>query len=90
MLMSDGVAEAQNTHGELFGFERIEEMLRNHTTTAEILLPHKYSGRRMTSSCCALRPPHPEPSCMSNHKRSIHSRDASRARYIYEISRWDR
>jgi hypothetical protein len=36
LLMSDGVAEAQNADGELFGFERIEQMLRNPTTTAEI------------------------------------------------------
>jgi serine phosphatase RsbU (regulator of sigma subunit) len=36
MIMSDGVVEAQNAAGELFGFERIEEMLRGHTTTEEI------------------------------------------------------
>jgi hypothetical protein len=36
LIMSDGVAEAQNAQGELFGFERIEQMLRNTTTTAEI------------------------------------------------------
>ena len=36
MIMSDGVVEAQNAYGELFGFERIEEMLRNQTSTAEI------------------------------------------------------
>jgi len=36
LIMSDGVAEAQNAQGELFGFDRIEQMLRNPTTTAEI------------------------------------------------------
>jgi hypothetical protein len=36
LIMSDGVAEAQNAQGELFGFERIEQMVRNTTTTAEI------------------------------------------------------
>jgi hypothetical protein len=36
LIMSDGIAEAQNAHGELFGFERIEQMLRNSTTTEEI------------------------------------------------------
>jgi hypothetical protein len=36
LIMSDGIAEAQNAQGELFGFERIEQMLRNGTTTAEI------------------------------------------------------
>jgi len=28
MLMSDGISEAQDEHGQLFGFERISEMLR--------------------------------------------------------------
>jgi serine phosphatase RsbU (regulator of sigma subunit) len=36
MIMSDGIAEAQNARGELFGFERIAGMLRGSTTTAEI------------------------------------------------------
>jgi serine phosphatase RsbU (regulator of sigma subunit) len=27
MLMTDGVAEAQDAHGQLFGFDRIAEML---------------------------------------------------------------
>ena len=35
-IMSDGVVEAQNAYGELFGFERIEQMLRDQTSTAEI------------------------------------------------------
>jgi hypothetical protein len=37
LFMSDGVAEAQNAQGELFGFERIEQMLRDPAaTTTEI------------------------------------------------------
>jgi hypothetical protein len=36
MIMSDGVVEAQNASGELFGFDRIEQMLRGQTTTTEI------------------------------------------------------
>jgi Stage II sporulation protein E (SpoIIE) len=36
LIMSDGVAEAQNAQGELFGFERIEQMLRSPHTTADI------------------------------------------------------
>jgi hypothetical protein len=36
LIMSDGIAEAQNARGELFGFERIEQMLRKQSTTAEI------------------------------------------------------
>jgi phosphoserine phosphatase RsbU/P len=34
MLMSDGVAEAQDDDGRLFGFERIAMMLHQHTTAA--------------------------------------------------------
>ena len=36
LMMSDGIAEAQNEEGELFGFGRIEQMLRDSTTTEEI------------------------------------------------------
>jgi serine phosphatase RsbU (regulator of sigma subunit) len=36
MIMSDGVVEAQNASGELFGFDRIAELLRAQTSTAEI------------------------------------------------------
>jgi hypothetical protein len=36
LMMSDGIAEAQNAQGELFGFGRIEQMLRDATTTEEI------------------------------------------------------
>ncbi len=36
LMMSDGVAEAQNEQGELFGFGRIEQLLRDATTTEEI------------------------------------------------------
>ena len=30
------IVEAQNAYGELFGFERIEQMLRDQTSTEEI------------------------------------------------------
>ncbi|MGB8480996.1 MAG: SpoIIE family protein phosphatase [Acidobacteriaceae bacterium] len=36
MLLSDGVAEAQDAQGHLFGFERIEAMLRQPITAAEV------------------------------------------------------
>jgi serine phosphatase RsbU (regulator of sigma subunit) len=36
MLMSDGIAEAQNEHGLLFGFERIDRMLSSPITAAEL------------------------------------------------------
>jgi serine phosphatase RsbU (regulator of sigma subunit) len=34
--MSDGVAEATDANGHLFGFERVNELLRTATTAAEI------------------------------------------------------
>jgi serine phosphatase RsbU (regulator of sigma subunit) len=36
MLLSDGVAEARNERGELFGFERIHALLQKPITAAEI------------------------------------------------------
>jgi len=36
MLMSDGVVEATDANGKLFGFERVTELLRTATTAAEI------------------------------------------------------
>lgn len=36
MLLSDGVAEAQDEHGQLFGFERIQAMLQRSVTAAEV------------------------------------------------------
>jgi len=36
MLMSDGVAEARNGKGHLFGFDRIGEMLHGHATAAAL------------------------------------------------------
>lgn len=36
MLLSDGVAEAQNAQGQLFGFERIRVMLEKPITAAQI------------------------------------------------------
>ena len=36
MLMSDGVAEAQDEHGVLFGFDRIHDLLRKPITAAEL------------------------------------------------------
>ena len=36
MLMSDGVVEAQNEDGKLFGFDRVQEMLRHPITAADL------------------------------------------------------
>ena len=36
ILMSDGIVEAQDTHGNLFGFDRITELLRNRPSAEDI------------------------------------------------------
>jgi sigma-B regulation protein RsbU (phosphoserine phosphatase) len=36
MLMSDGIAEAQNHEGHLFGFERVDELLRSSASATEL------------------------------------------------------
>jgi hypothetical protein len=36
MLMSDGLAEAQDRHGKLFGFDRIQEMVRGRTSAVKL------------------------------------------------------
>jgi hypothetical protein len=46
MLLSDGVAEAQDAHGHLFGFERIEAMLRQPITAAEVATAAQEFGQQ--------------------------------------------
>jgi serine phosphatase RsbU (regulator of sigma subunit) len=36
MLLSDGVAEATDANGKLFGFDRVNELLRKSKTAAEV------------------------------------------------------
>jgi serine/threonine protein phosphatase PrpC len=36
MLLSDGVAEATDADGNLFGFDRVQDLLRTTTSAAEI------------------------------------------------------
>ena len=36
LLMSDGIVEAQNARGDLFGFDRISQLLQKKTTAADI------------------------------------------------------
>jgi serine phosphatase RsbU (regulator of sigma subunit) len=36
MLLSDGVAEATDANGKLFGFERVSELLRKPKSAAEV------------------------------------------------------
>ena len=46
MLMSDGVAEAQNEDGQLFGFERIHELLQKPITAAEVATAAQNFGQQ--------------------------------------------
>ncbi len=46
MLMSDGVAEAQDEKGHLFGFERIHAMLQTRVTAAEIATAAQNFGQQ--------------------------------------------
>jgi len=45
MLMSDGIAEAQDEHGHLFGFERIDAMLRMPITAAALAMAAQNFGQ---------------------------------------------
>jgi serine phosphatase RsbU (regulator of sigma subunit) len=36
LLMSDGIAEAQDEHGQLFGFERIHALVRQSASVATL------------------------------------------------------
>jgi serine phosphatase RsbU (regulator of sigma subunit) len=36
VLMSDGIAEAKDSEGRLFGFERVHELLRNAKSASEV------------------------------------------------------
>lgn len=45
MLMSDGVIEAQDSQGTLFGFERVNEMLRSDTTARDIAVAAQTFGQ---------------------------------------------
>jgi serine phosphatase RsbU (regulator of sigma subunit) len=46
MLLSDGVAEAQDAQGHLFGFERIDAMLRQPITAAEVATAAQAFGQQ--------------------------------------------
>ncbi|HEV2578929.1 MAG TPA: SpoIIE family protein phosphatase [Acidobacteriaceae bacterium] len=44
-LISDGVAEAQDSHGRLFGFDRVQEMMKQRATADEIATAAKKFGQ---------------------------------------------
>ena len=46
MLMSDGVAEAQDEQGQLFGFERINKLLQQPITAAEVAAAAQNFGQQ--------------------------------------------
>ena len=56
VLMSDGIAEAQDEHGNLFGFERIHAMLQKPITAAEIAAAAQEFGQDDDISVLSLRP----------------------------------
>ena len=45
ILMSDGIVEAQDAHGNLLGFDRINELLKNTTTAEEIAVAAQNFGQ---------------------------------------------
>jgi serine phosphatase RsbU (regulator of sigma subunit) len=62
MLLSDGVAEATDAKGKLFGFERVNELLRAATTAAEVARAAQAFGQEDDISVIAVtRTAVPEP-----------------------------
>ena len=54
MLLSDGVAEAQDEQGQLFGFERIHDLLQKPVTAAEIASAAQTFGQQDDISVLAV------------------------------------
>lgn len=55
MLMTDGVAEAQDAAGRLFGFERIGEMLRKGVAAAELATAAQLFGQEDDITVLSVR-----------------------------------
>jgi len=61
-LLSDGVAEATDTNGKLFGFERVHELLQKSVTAAEVARAAQSYGQQDDISVIAVtRAPVAEP-----------------------------
>jgi serine phosphatase RsbU (regulator of sigma subunit) len=61
-LLSDGVAEATDTNGKLFGFERVHELLQKSVTAAEVAGAAEAFGQQDDISVIAVtRAPVAEP-----------------------------
>ena len=54
MLISDGVAEATDSKGDLFGFERVTELLRKATTAAQVAEAAQQFGQEDDISVIAV------------------------------------
>ena len=50
MLLSDGVVEAMDAEGHLFGFERVHELLHSEDRPQKWRLPRRISARKTTSA----------------------------------------
>ena len=50
VLMSDGIVEAMDAEGHLFGFDRVHELLRKGTVALRWPVPRRASARRTTSA----------------------------------------
>jgi len=57
LLMSDGIAEATDLNGNLFGFERVLDLLRNSASAAAIATAARTLVRRTTSASSLLPGP---------------------------------
>ena len=58
VLVSDGVAEATDGNGNLFGFERVQEMLHAASTAAEIATAARKFGQEDDISVIAITRTH--------------------------------
>jgi hypothetical protein len=62
LIVSDGISEATDANGSLFGFERIEQMLRNSASNADLIRAAQDFGQEDDISLIALtRTAVPEP-----------------------------
>jgi serine phosphatase RsbU (regulator of sigma subunit) len=46
VLVSDGIAEARDAEGQLFGFERVEQLLQSHPSAADLAAAAQRFGQQ--------------------------------------------
>ncbi|HET9086598.1 MAG TPA: PP2C family protein-serine/threonine phosphatase [Acidobacteriaceae bacterium] len=66
LLLSDGVAEAQDEQGQLFGFERIHDLLQKPITAAEVATAAQKFGQQDDISVLSIRRMHQAASPSTN------------------------